>query len=413
MARKAKGLESKPVRRPLTRLEREARMARAVNVGIVVVIISLVGVLGYGLLYETVIKGRQPVAIVDGVPITVAEYRARFRYEMQKLLDQKARWIEAQAYVDPNSEGATYSLNTIASNLNNINLRLRLLDAQVYEDLIRSELVRHEAERRGITVSQEEMQEGIDYELALFRVYSGLVTPEPLPTPLASPPLTSTAEATGDAGGIAPVYPTSTPMSAESRDRLYDLFVRKYLRPLGVSEAMLYSWVEESRMAKLLQARMGEEQIPTVDDQVLVRYITVFEREKAWRLVERLESGEDFQSLMDEVTEEGTSVGYASELEGWYPRVALERVLGANLGMELVDIAFSLDAGEYTTEPVPTTDGTRYTILQVTGHEVRPVEAERYQTLLNWMFQDWLDGQEYLVQRLEYQQFVPPTPEIE
>jgi hypothetical protein len=93
--------------------------------------------------------------------------------------------------------------------------------------------------------------------------------------------------------------------------------------------------------------------------------------ERASELAARLDGGEDFQTLVDELEADENVTGYGTELD-WLPRSMLER----RLDVELSDLAFELEVGQHS-GPVPSQDGTRYSIIEVVGREDRELDGAR------------------------------------
>jgi hypothetical protein len=145
-------------------------------------------------------------------------------------------------------------------------------------------------------------------------------------------------------------------------------------------------------------------EIPAAVDQVKLRYLVVDSEDRAQELSARLDAGEDFQALADELREGEEASGYGTELD-WLPRDVLARRLDA----ELADLAFDLEVGERS-PPVVSQDGSLYTIIHVVGHEVRQLEEEMRDSLGDAVFQEWLDSQQILVERRTYQDRVPTEP---
>jgi len=88
----------------------------------------------------------------------------------------------------------------------------------------------------------------------------------------------------------------------------------------------------------------------------------------------------------------------------WLPRSMLE----SRLGQELTDLAFNLKVGEHS-QPVLSQDGTQYIIIEVMGHETRELEQSIHEQLGKEAFQEWLDAQQVLVEREEYDPDIVPT----
>lgn len=402
MTKKAKKRAPKELtRKQRSRLERERRMERFLLWGVTLVGVLIVGVLGYGLVVEKVIKARESVAVVGNTPITTAEFQARVRFMRMQMQNELQYWLQQQQSLDPTDPSMQFYLEYIQGNIRDLQNQLSpanvlVIGEQALDQLIQEELVRQEAERRGITVALEEVQREIELYFGYDRhpatpTLALTVTPPVTPTEVLTPTPTAVP------------LPTPTPMTAEDFRQLYDTYLRQSLKPLGISEQRFRSWVEASLVVEKLREQISAE-IPPMADQVKLRLLTVDSEEGANELVARLDAGEEFQTLADELEGDEEVSGYGAEL-GWFPRKILER----RLGTALTDLAFSLEVGEHS-QPVLSPDGVRYTIIEVLGHEVRELEPFVRQQLEEDAFQEWLDTQQVLVERRTYRDRVPAEP---
>jgi hypothetical protein len=200
-------------------------------------------------------------------------------------------------------------------------------------------------------------------------------------------------------------------MTEEDFNQMYNRYVQETLSPLGVSEQQYRSWVKGALLMDKVQQSMTEE-VPAEADQVKVRLLSVPDQEQANALASRLDDGEDFQVLMDELQADEEGSGYGTELE-WLP----QDVLASRLGENLAARAFELEVGGYS-QPMemesaaPQGEGAqsppaRFVIVEVTGHEVRDLDEEIRQQLGQQAFQSWLESQQVLVERKSYQDMIP------
>jgi hypothetical protein len=282
-------------------------------------------------------------------------------------------------------------INTIQSQLAPENAET--LGEQVLDQMIQEELVRQEAERRDIEVSAEELQSEVQANFGY--------NPDATPIPTAVPPLTSTESLTTSQPTPAP---TPTKMTEADFRELYNQYMRDGLRPLGISEQKYRSWVKASLLSEELQADMREE-LPQRAEQVKLRFLSVSDEERANELVQRLDSGEDFQTLADEIQADEEAPGSSSELE-WLP----EETLVDRLGEEAAALVFDLEEGEHT-EPVTLgEEGQAYYIFDVTGHEERELADSILEQRAQQTFQSWLEAQQSLVERKSIAGKVPTEP---
>jgi parvulin-like peptidyl-prolyl isomerase len=367
---------------------------------VTIVGVVIVGVLGYGVIAEEVIEPRQPVAIVNEDPITTADFQARVKFRRLQLQNQVGYLYQQQqafASQDQASGGQSFQ-DYIQGQINDLQSQLAPENAegigqQVLDQMIQEELVRQEAERRDIEVSSQEVQGSIHENFGY--------NPDATPEPTVSAPVTATESLT-TSQPAAP--PTPTPMTEADFREMYNRYVRDGLRPLGISEQQYRAWVEVSLLTEKLQEDMKEE-LPEEAEQVKVRFLSVRDEERANELAQRLDGGEDFETLADELEADEEAPGFSNELE-WLPR----DMLANRLNEDLADLAFSLEVGEHT-EPVTLGEESQsYFVIEVVGHEVRQLEASVRDSMGQDAFQAWLEAQQSLVERRSWQNRVPTEP---
>jgi len=371
-------------------------MEQALLWGLGVVVVLVVGVLAYGLIFENVIRTRQAVAIVDGVPITTAEFQARVKYTRMQMLSELNYLYQQQQLLDPNDADTQYYLQYIQSNIQELQNQLSdenalIIGEQAMDQLIQEALIRQEAQQRGITVSSQEIEEQIEQFFGYQRN-----PPTPTPTPTVTEPLTDTEP-------TPTPLPTPTPVTEEEFHRRYNNFLQQ-LKDLGVPERLYRTWVESSLLMDKVREQMRAE-LPTTDDQVKVRYITVDDEQRAQEMLSRLEAGEDFQALVDELRADEEVNGYGYEL-GWFPK----DMLSSSLGETIAQQAFDMNVGERS-QLIQGEDGNWY-IIEVLGHEERPLEEYILNQRADEAFQSWLDTQQIKVERGSYRDRVPTEPSL-
>jgi parvulin-like peptidyl-prolyl isomerase len=377
-------------------VERDQRMQKGLILGVIGVGVLVVGILSYGLFVENVVKVRRPVALVSGTPISATELQARVRLIRMNLRDNLNYMLAWQQSLDPTDPDTETYLQFIEGNVRNLESQLDPANAQSLGDealsqLIEEELVRQEAARRGITASPEEVQQKLEANFGYGESQSTVV-PTAEPTPVA--PVGFTVEMTSEPT-LTP-YPTPTPVSEEEfRRRLNET-----LRELRISEQQYRTWIEASLLEEQLQQQFTAE-IPTTADQVKLRFLSVVTETLASDLAARLDAGEDFQALADELQADGS--GTSSEMD-WSTKEDTELTLGA----EIADLVFGMAAGERS-QPVPNSNGTRYLVIEVVGHEVRALDESARQQLGNEAYQAWLDAQQATVERRPYDPDLIPT----
>lgn len=204
------------------------------------------------------------------------------------------------------------------------------------EILTREQIIKSEAPRYGIRVNEEE----IDQELR------------------------SIAEA--ESGNIT---------ETEFRQ-----WYRQQLNETGLTSAEYRELIGTRLQATRLHEYLAGK-VPTVAEQVHVHAILVKRNEEALKIKERLEAGEDFATVAQEVSLHEESKEKGGDL-GWFPR-------GMDFAFDF--IAFNLDIGEIS-EPVPTEKG--FYLLKVSekaaAREIDEdsVKALRSKALENWLLEE-------------------------
>jgi hypothetical protein len=355
MAKKAKKRPPRrPVRKRSSRVEQQRRSRTIVIWSAIGVAVLVAGVLIYGLVIDRLIKGRAPVAHVNGVTITVDDLRGEVDF-LQRF------------YMMP--------------------ITADYLDFILDDILIREELVRQEVERRGLVVAAEDVQRKIEEEQGYYR--DGTPTPTPtLPATLTPVPTVAIAaiEVLTPTPTLAPI-PTSTPVTAEGFQQAYNQF----LATRDVSDEEYREYVTEQLMYEALFEDFLKD-VPDTLDQVQLRYLRVMDQGKADELVRRLEEGDPFEVLKEEIEFDEEAPGYGSDLQ-WFTEETLEQ----NLGVDIVGRAFGMDAGVFTQE----SEGMYY-VVEVVDHRMRDVEDTLADQLANMALQEWVESQQESVERLEF-----------
>jgi hypothetical protein len=358
--------------------------------GSIVVAVVVVGVLGYGLITELVIKARSPVALVGETEIRTDEFQSRVKFLRANIALQLEQWRQQRREIDPAGETADLVLDYVDQNISQLEATLSeanklAIGAEGLEQLVRHELVRQEAARQGIAVTPDDVQRKIELDFQYDRD-AGLILD------LETDPITDTAE------------PQPTPMTEEAFREQYDYFINDILKPLGISEALYRSWAE----AELLEERLREDMavdVPSEVEQAAYRIIAVADAERADELMARLDSGESFQTLVDEIAADEESVDYVREID-WGPLDQLEVTVGPDLAAALWALRPS-NKIQY----IPGEEGASHYLVEVVGRGMRAVDEELGALLVQSLFDDWLAEQRATsVQILPYSDRVPSQP---
>lgn len=324
--------------------------------------VLIIGVLGFGAYQEFIAKPNRPVAIVNGVPLRTNAYEHRASYEQWQLQLQAAQLQQRKAELDPEDESQEFLAQYVDQQLQQIQGMIPQVPYQTVQKMIDAELVRQEAERRGITVSEEELQQAIEEQFGYYRVPPTTV---PIPTPV-----TETLS-------VATPAPTPIPMTLEQFEERYEAFSKGMREQTAMSDAELREIMRGRLLQQKLQDALSAE-VPTEAEQVQARHILVATEEEAQQVLARLGAGEPFEVLAGELSTDETNKDKGGEL-GWFPR--------GQMVPPFEEAAFDAEVGDVV-GPVETSFG--WHIIQVEGHEVRELEPGMLQYRQDQALQDWL-----------------------
>lgn len=348
----------------------------AIFIGVAVIGLSVMGLLAFGYYQEYIVRPREPVATVGGVPIRTDTYQKMVRYRrfLTELTLQRLRAQQAQ--IDPDDEEQQYLAQYMDQQIQQVQAQEANLPMQALEELIDGELIRQEAAERGIEVTTEEVQKEIEEQF-------GYLPNPPSPTPSDATPV-----------------PTATPMTYEEFQRRYEEYLQVVGEWAGFSEADFHRLVETSLLERKLQEAFAD-QVPTTDEHVHARHILLETEEEAEAALARLEEGEDFEALTREISIDESTKEEGGDL-GWFTSDDL------GVPAEVVETAFSLKVEEIS-DAVKSQSG--YHIIEVLGREERELDSFVLQMRQWKAFEDWLQEQRQSeeVQRNWSSDKVPPS----
>lgn len=381
----------------IVRLQKERQQIRTiayVTISIVVVVIILIG---YGILSQTVLRARQPVAKVGGESITTEAFQSHVRLTRQQLISQYMQYYQfAQMFgLDPNTD------STIGGTLQQIQTQLddtASLGESVLNQMVDNIIIRQEAQRRGISISAEEIDKAIQAAFGYFpdgtptptivptsvifptlnATEKALVPPSPTPSPFPTATLaaTSTPDTSATPTTVPSATPSATPYTLEGYQGEYQLALDNY-KGFGFSEADVRKLFEDDLYRNKLYAEITSE-VPALADEVWARHILVSDETTANEVRQLLVDGGDWTELALEYSSDTGSGSVGGDL-GWFPR--------GRMVAEFEDAAFNLKIGDIS-QPVQSQFG--YHIIQVIGHEERPLTAEEYKNQTDQFFSDWV-----------------------
>jgi hypothetical protein len=379
-------------RKQQSRLARERRLERAVIGAAVAVAVVVVGVLVYGLINEYVIVARSVVATVGETAIRTDEFQARVRLLRANMVLQLQQWRQQRTEIDPASDAADFMLSYIDQNISQLEATLAeeskgFIGSQALEQLVRFEIARQEAARIGLTVAADDVQRKIEQDFEYDRTQSLTEFSEP-------DTVTDTAQ----------VESLPTPVTEEEFRERYDYFLTEVLKPLRISEDLYRKWAR----GELLEQRVREtfaSEVPEEAEQISYRLIVATDLERAEELVARLNAGEAFQSLVDDVEADEESSEFVRE-SGWLPREQVDQALDPGIAAQLWEMEVGSTAG-----PLSSEDGFSHYVPELIGREVRELDAELRASLVDGLYEEWMAGQRAALVAVEdYQDRIPSDP---
>jgi len=402
----------------IARLERERRQSRIILyafIGIVVVVSLL---LGYGLLDMNYLQLRKPVAKVGDVEILVNQFEPRVRMQRQQLLAQYNQYAQ---YGQLFGMDVQNQLTQIETQLNSP----ETVGQSVLDQMINEQLVRLEAKKRGITISEAELageqQSTFGYfpngtpttaptatEIVMPEVPAAVydlvtMTPVPSATPTSAVTATATPEPTDvvEPGPTATALPTATPYTQEGFEKTINASRDSFME-LGLSEDAYTGLFEYQLLQQKVQDAITAD-VPATQTQVWARHILVEDEASALDIIEKLKNGGDFASLAQEFSKDTGSAVNGGDL-GWFGTGAMVP--------EFETAAFALEkTGDYTTTPVQSQFG--FHIIQLIAKQERPLSADQYETAKSKAFSDWLTKarEEYGVETFDiWKEHIPTEP---
>ena len=382
----------------IARLERERRQVKLIQYIAIGVVVAVILILAYGYLDINYLQGRQPVVEVNGDKITTNEFQARVVLQRNDLLTQYLQYTQYQQFgLDTSAQ-----LQQIESTLSTPSI----VGQQVLDFLINEALIRQEAERRGITISEEDLETFTREQFGFFP--NGTPTPTITPTavdftyptlsaaqlelvtattePTKSPTLTPLPTATVDPAATA--EPTSTPFATplpSPTPTQYTLegYEERYSEVLSSMDEIGLTAEQYRRLFEtgLLRSKLIEEvtaNLPTEEEQVWARHILVSDKETADEIYDRLMNGEEFGTLATELSEDTGSAVNGGDL-GWFGTGQMVPIFET--------AAFALNDGDIS-KPVQSDFG--WHIIQTLGHATVPLSAQAYEQTRQRTFDEFL-----------------------
>ncbi len=360
----------KVTRKHVARAEHERRQRNVILGAALAVTIVVSGLLIYGVLGNLI----TPVATVNGEKLPTGEFRGRIRLAQAEMINQ-----------------AIFS-DTVDQ------LPARLADVEtlgqnVLNQMIDDALIRQEVERRGETITEDEIDDAIAEAFGFYP--DGTPTPFPTftpnPTALALASITPTVtegptptDSPTNTPGPSPTatatytpIPTATEYTEEAYLENFDLTLDGLDTQFNVTEEDFRGQFQAQLYRRKL-FEFFEDEVPRDQEHVNARHILVDDEETALEVLQRLADGESFEDLAIEYSKDETNKERGGDL-GWFPRGFMVQTFE--------DAVFNAEIG-LIPDPVETSFG--WHVLEVVGRENRELDEYSHQLAVQTEYNNWL-----------------------
>lgn len=354
-----------PSRRQILKWNREKRVQHFLIGGVASVIAIVLLVLGFGYLRENVLRASETAATVNGEAITLTQVLDRVK-PRAAALDAQARFYQAQGM----GQAATQ-----------ISLQRSGLPDQVLDTMIEEKLVAAELVRRGITITDAEVEESLRTEIAEQKALAN--PPSPTPAAESSPAAAASPEAgaspsptpapTAGPTATATVVPTLEPDAFQTA---YDSFLKRANLTDAAYRELKYAEVSRERLQENIAGMVQKS-----EEMVLARHILVDNQESLTQVQQKLAEGVPFDQVAKELSTDRGTRDKGGDL-GWFPRGQMNAPFEA--------AAFSQAIGAIG-EPVQSPNGLH--IIQVLERDPnRALSPEQIEGKSSQGYQAWYAG---------------------
>jgi len=433
-------------RKHIVRQEKEQRQIRTIIIVGGTILLAVLALVVYSLFNQLYVKPNRAVAHVGDQKISAREFESEVRYSRLSTLNQASSYAEyGQMFGSMGGNFMTYAKNLIDQLNNPTNYGNTVLNR-----MIDDQLIKEEADKLGITVTDEELKLELQNVFNFFP--NGTLTPTITPTFVASPTLSETqlaiikptetstpaptldptqvastetavssqesataqAQPTLTSAEITPTsavptaVPSTTPTPTIYTTQVYAKEVKNYtamLKTYGLTYNDMEKLVHAQMLRDRVQAEITKDMKPE-QEQVWVRHIIVATQAEAQKALDEIKAGADFAAVAKTYSIDGTKDN-GGDL-GW---MGLE---DQNWDKDFLNAAFTLTKVGEISAPIQTQYG--FHLIQLVGRGVNPVDETKFAELKYVKFTNWL--QEVKAQRSDisieptWAETVPNTPAV-
>jgi parvulin-like peptidyl-prolyl isomerase len=376
--RKDSAEATKQTKKQIAFSRKESRQNRIILVSVGILIAVIVLVLAIGVIQELVLKPSRPVATVNGVKLPTSDYQDLLTYNRYNQYVNISNLQNSLDELRGSPEENEFLISFYEQQLGQLQSSLALLPQSTLDELIEDELIRAKAKGEGISVSADEVKQTISEDLRTA------LSPAP------QEPLTGTEE-----------IPTPTPIPQEQIDEFYNTI----LDNMHLTDKALSSIVQRSLLRGEVQELLASK-VPTTGLVVNLQLIQTETEDEALTARERIEGGEDFAIVAQEVSTDTVSAESGGDL-GW----VTPGQLSGRYGEELDASIFGAETGKLS---VVESNGMYYVILVVDRDENGPLPeevlgAQQYSALSDWLAERQASPDVQIERNLETDQ-IPSDP---
>jgi parvulin-like peptidyl-prolyl isomerase len=349
---------ARPPKRQHSRWQRERRQ-RLIIFSLAAAILALVAlVLAFGYVREILVRPTETAAVIGDQTISIGQLVQRVRPQLSAIDNELAR-LASQGATVPTSNSPT---DQNARQYQMLRSQRASTADQVLQDMIDEELVRLEDEKRGIVVTQDEIEARMNGDLAKQQAT-----------------IADARNAGSGPDAAVALGPTATPtkvptLTAEAFETAYQEFLSRISFTDQQYRAYVEALLQRDKLRDALSATL-----PAVQEQVHARRLTVSTQEEATAALAQIRSNErTLEDLAREKSIDLLSKTAGGDL-GWLPR-------GID-SPQFDDAAFRLSVGEIG-DPVLTAQG--WEVLQLLEKESRPLSEEHLDRIKAKAMDEWL-----------------------
>lgn len=407
------------------RLQHDQQQRKVLVISALIIFAIILIVLVYGVLDQTLLKNRKPVAKVGESVIRVEEFIKMVKLERQQMNGQAYQYESYKQFFAFDEQNVAYFDSMIQQIQSQMTVP-ESVGATVLTKMIDNKVIGFYADENDIKVSDQEIQEAIQKDFGFFpngtptpeitstpfstatlsAAQYALVTATPIPTPVEeeaeTPPEEEVVEPTlpDETAATATIVPSPTPYTEDLYQENYKSFVENFAK-IGMSENDILDLYRVQLTSQKVYEQITAD-VPTEEEQVWARHILVATKEEAENIITRLSNGDDWSVVAAEVSTDPGSKDQGGDL-GWF---------GKNMMVtEFEDAAYKLQVGEIS-DPIETVHG--FHIIQLLGKELRPIESNQLEQNKQVLFNEWLTKQKEKYPTEQYDdvwtKIVPNTP---